>query len=69
MSFISSILQSILKILENVSGWLLAKSKDTEITDNEKAKKEQALKDEINKIIAKAHETGNLTDVRKKSSE
>lgn len=68
-AIISSIIASVLKIIENISSWLLNKSKNTELADNQKMKKLQDVKDDINKAIEKAHEKKDLEDVRKMSSE
>lgn len=68
-ALITSIITSVLKIVENITTWLCNKTKNTELIDNEKAKKEQQLKDEINKAIKEAHKTKDLDEIRKMSSE
>lgn len=68
-ALISSIIASVLKIFENISSWLLNKSKNTELADNQKMKKMQDVKDDINKAIEKAHKKKDLEEVRKMSSE
>ena len=68
-ALISSIIASVLKIFENISSWILNKSKNTELADNQKMKKMQDVKDDINRAIERAHKKKDLEEVRKMSSE
>ena len=59
-ALISSIIASVLKIFENISSWILNKSKNTELADNQKMKKMQDVKDDINRAIERAHKKKDL---------
>lgn len=56
---------SLLRIIEYIVGFFYNRSKDTSLTDNQKAKKLQKSKEKFQKAIEKAEETKNLDEIRK----
>ena len=64
-----TIFSSILNIITNVTTWFVERSKNTELTDNEKNRKLQNEKDDHNKIIEDAINTNDLEELRKHASE
>lgn len=56
---------SLLRIIEYIVGFFYNRSKDTSLTDNQKAKKVQQSKEKFQKAIEKAEETKNLDEIRK----
>lgn len=56
---------SLLRIIEYIVGFFYNRSKDTSLTDNQKAKKMQKSKEKFQKAIEKAEETKNLDEIRK----
>lgn len=68
-SVVLTIVSSILNILTNITTWFVERSKNTELSDNEKNRKLQDEKDEHNKIIEDAIESNDLEELRKHASE
>lgn len=68
-TLITSCITCILNILSNITEWLKNKSKNTELTDNEKSKKLQEEIDTHNNIIKDAQHTNDLEEIRKHASE
>ena len=64
-----TIVSSILNILTNITTWFVERSKNTELSDNEKNRKLQDEKDEHNKIFEDAIESNDLEELRKHASE
>ena len=64
-----TIVSSILNILTNITTWFVERSKNTELSDNEKNRKLQDEKDEHNKVIEDAIESNDLEELRKHASE
>lgn len=65
----TSIVNSILKIVEYLFGWLYNKSNNKTITNNQNAKKLQERKDENRKIIEDAQTNPeSLEELRKRCS-
>ncbi len=56
---------SLLRIIEYIVGFFYNRSKDTSLTDNQKARKLQRSKEKFQKAIEKAEETKNLDEIRK----
>ena len=68
-SIFITIFSSILNIITNITTWFVERSKNTELTDNEKNRKLQDEKDDHNKIIEDAINTNDLEELRKHASE
>ena len=68
-SVVLTIVSSILNILTNITTWFVERSKNTELSDNEKNRKLQDEKDEHNKVIEDAIESNDLEELRKHASE
>lgn len=64
-----TIVSSILNILTNITTWFVERSKNTELSDNEKNRKLQDEKDEHNEVIDNAIKTNDLEELRKHASE
>ena len=64
-----TIVSSILNILTNITTWFVERSKNTELSDNEKNRKLQDENDEHNKVIEDAIESNDLEELRKHASE
>ena len=64
-----TIVSSILNILTNITTWFVERSKNTELSDNEKNRKLQDEKDKHNKVIEDAIESNDLEELRKHASE
>lgn len=56
---------SLLRIIEYIVGFFYNRSKDTSLTDNQKAKKMQESKEKFLKAIEKAEKTKDLDEIRK----
>ena len=56
---------SLLRIIEYIVGFFYNRSKDTSLTDNQKAKKIQESKEKFQKAIEKAEKTKDLDEIRK----
>lgn len=56
---------SLLRIIEYIVGFFYNRSKDTSLTDNQKAKKMQESKEKFQKAIEKAEKTKDLDEIRK----
>ena len=56
---------SLLRIIEYIVGFFYNRSKDTSLTDNQKAKKIQESKEKFQKAIEKAEKTKDLEEIRK----
>lgn len=56
---------SLLRIIEYIVGFFYNRSKDTSLTDNQKAKKMQKSKEKFQKAIEKAEKTKDLDEIRK----
>ena len=56
---------SLLRIIEYIVGFFYNRSKDTSLTDNQKAKKMQESKEKFQKAIDKAEKTKDLDEIRK----
>ena len=59
---------SLLRIIEYIVGFFYNRSKDTSLTDNQKAKKMQESKAKFQKAIEKAEKTKELNEIRKKAA-
>lgn len=56
---------SLLRVIEYIVGFFYNRSKDTSLTDNQKAKKMQKSKEKFQKAIEKAEKTKDLDEIRK----
>lgn len=56
---------SLLRIIEYIVGFFYNRSKDTSLTDNQKAKKLQKSKEKFQKAIDEAEKTKDLDEIRK----
>ena len=56
---------SLLRIIEYIVGFFYNRSKDTSLTDNQKAKKMQESKEKFQKAIEEAEKTKDLDEIRK----